>query len=128
MKLNNLTIAPKLGILIGVTLVGLCVAGGLAYQLMQQELLERAKAMRAKRTRIIDSLADYEKFFNEGGGFAWVHWAGSAEQEEELSKRCETSIRCLPFPEEIPEAARGEGRCLLTGQPSAQRVVMAKAY
>jgi len=39
-KLNNMTIAPKLGILIGVTLVGLCVAGGLAYQLMQQELLE----------------------------------------------------------------------------------------
>ncbi len=39
MKLNNLTIAPKLGILVGVTLLGLCVAGMLAGYLMQQEML-----------------------------------------------------------------------------------------
>ena len=39
MKLNNLTIVPKLAILVGVTLVGLCVAGGLAAYLMQQEML-----------------------------------------------------------------------------------------
>ncbi len=39
MKLNNLTIAPKLAILLGVTLLGLCVAGGLAGYLMQQEML-----------------------------------------------------------------------------------------
>ena len=42
--------------------------------------------------------------------------------------RFETSIRCIPFPDQIPEGARGEGRCLLTGGHSAQRVVMAKAY
>ncbi|SHL25052.1 methyl-accepting chemotaxis sensory transducer with Cache sensor [Bradyrhizobium lablabi] len=39
MKLNNLTIAPKLGILVGVTLIGLCIAGVLAGYLMQQEML-----------------------------------------------------------------------------------------
>ena len=39
MKLNNLTIAPKLGIVLGVTLVGLCVAGVLAGYLMQREML-----------------------------------------------------------------------------------------
>jgi methyl-accepting chemotaxis protein len=38
-KLNNLTIAPKLGILVGITLVGLCVAGVLAGYLMQQEMM-----------------------------------------------------------------------------------------
>ena len=38
-KLNNLTIAPKLGILVGVTLVGLCIAGVLAGYLMQREML-----------------------------------------------------------------------------------------
>jgi methyl-accepting chemotaxis protein len=38
-KLNNLTIAPKLGILVGVTLFGLCVAGVLAGYLMQREML-----------------------------------------------------------------------------------------
>ena len=39
MKLNNLTIVPKLGILVGVTLFGLCVAGVLAGYLMQREML-----------------------------------------------------------------------------------------
>jgi methyl-accepting chemotaxis protein len=38
-KLNNLTIVPKLGILVGVTLFGLCVAGVLAGYLMQREML-----------------------------------------------------------------------------------------
>jgi methyl-accepting chemotaxis protein len=39
-KLNNLTITPKLGILLGVTLFGLCIAGALAGHLMQREMLD----------------------------------------------------------------------------------------
>ena len=39
MKLNNLKITPKLGILVGVTLVGLCIASALAGYLMQREML-----------------------------------------------------------------------------------------
>lgn len=96
---------------------------------MQGELFERAKALHHKRTRVIDTMADFERFFKEeGGGFAWVHWAGTPEQEEEMAKRFETSIRCIPLAEQIPENARGEGVCILTGQPSKQRVIMAKAY
>jgi methyl-accepting chemotaxis protein len=38
-KLNNLKITPKLGILVGVTLLGLCIAGILAGYLMQREML-----------------------------------------------------------------------------------------
>jgi methyl-accepting chemotaxis protein len=37
-KLNNLTIAPKLGILVGVALVGLCLAGALAASLIVREM------------------------------------------------------------------------------------------
>jgi len=39
-KLNNLKITPKLGILVGVTLFGLCISGVLAGYLMQREMLE----------------------------------------------------------------------------------------
>jgi prolyl-tRNA synthetase len=96
---------------------------------MQGELLARAKALREKRTRVIDTIADYERFFKEeGGGFAWVHWAGGPAEEDEMAKRFETSVRCIPLPEDVPEAARGEGACILTGKPSAGRVVMAKSY
>ena len=96
---------------------------------MQSELRDRAHALQQRRTRVIDTLADFEQFFKkEGGGFAWVHWAGTPEQEDELAKRFETTIRCIPFLDQIPEAARGAGPCILTGKPSSQRVIMAKAY
>ncbi|MCW8132872.1 MAG: proline--tRNA ligase [Planctomycetota bacterium] len=96
---------------------------------MQQQLFERAKTARARRTRVIDDLADFERFYKEeGGGFAWVHWAGSPEDEDAMAKKYETSIRCIPLADQIPEAARGEGKCIYTGKPSAQRVVMAKSY
>jgi methyl-accepting chemotaxis protein len=48
-KLTGLKITPKLGILVGVTLLGLCVAGVLAGYLMQREMLnariDQAKAI-----------------------------------------------------------------------------------
>lgn len=96
---------------------------------MQAELLERARKTRDARTRVIDTIADFEKFFkDEGGGFAWVHWAGTPEQEDEMAKRFETSIRNIPFEDQIPAAAKGAGVCILTGKPSGQRVLMSKSY
>ena len=53
MKLTNLTITPKLGILVGVTLLGLCAAGALAGYLMQQEML----SARIDQTRAIVDMA-----------------------------------------------------------------------
>jgi methyl-accepting chemotaxis protein len=38
-KLTNLTITPKLGILVSVTLLGLCATGVIAGNLMQREML-----------------------------------------------------------------------------------------
>jgi methyl-accepting chemotaxis protein len=40
LKLNNLKIASKLGVLVGVALLGLCTAGVLAGHLMQQEMMD----------------------------------------------------------------------------------------
>jgi prolyl-tRNA synthetase len=98
-------------------------------EVLQKELLERARAMREKKTRVIDTIEDFEAFFKgDGSGFAWVHWAGTHADEDTMAKRFETSVRCIPFEEQIPEAARGAGTCILTGRPSAQRVLMAKAY
>src|SRR5579872_7348173 len=51
--LRNMTIAPKLGILVGVAMLGLCVAGGLASYLMQQEMYNA----RVDQTKSIVSMA-----------------------------------------------------------------------
>ena len=53
MKLTNLKITPKLGILVGVTLIGLCAAGVLAGYLMQREMLNG----RIEQTRVIVDMA-----------------------------------------------------------------------
>jgi hypothetical protein len=45
-----------------------------------------------------------------------------------MARKFETTIRCIPFADQIPDEAKGEGRCLLTGEASSQRVVMARAY
>ncbi len=48
MKLNNLKIAPKLGIVVGVSLIGLCAAGALALYLMREEMFNaRVEEMHA---------------------------------------------------------------------------------
>ena len=96
---------------------------------MQQQLFERAKALREKRTRVINSLPEFEKFFKEeGGGFAWVHWAGSASDEDMMARKYATTIRSIPLEGQAPSGAEGPGQCILTGQPSAGRVVMSEAY
>ncbi len=95
---------------------------------MQADLLVRARAFRAARTRVIDTAAAFGEFFAKGGGFAWVHWGGTPEDEERVAKQYETSIRCIPLPDQIPAEAQGPGTCPFTGKPSPQRVVMAKAY
>jgi methyl-accepting chemotaxis protein len=51
--LRNLTIAPKLGILVGATLLGLCVTGVIASYLMQQEML----SARMDQTKAIVTIA-----------------------------------------------------------------------
>ena len=53
MKLNNLTITPKLAILVGVTLIGLCVSGVLAGYLMKNEMYNA----RTEQTKAIVTMA-----------------------------------------------------------------------
>jgi prolyl-tRNA synthetase len=96
---------------------------------MQRELFERARIFRAKRTRVINTMEEFENFFvKENGGFAWVHWAGDHQQEEDLAGKFETTIRCIPLDGQTPDEAKGEGKCILTGAPSGQRVLVARAY
>ena len=96
---------------------------------MQKELYERALAFRAKRSRVIDTIADFESFFkNDGGGFAWVHWAGTAEEEDAMAKKYQTSIRNTPLDGQGPPGSEGPGVCILTGRPSTRRVIMSESY
>jgi methyl-accepting chemotaxis protein len=83
-KLTNLKITPKLGILVGVTLIGLCMAGVLAGYLMQREMLN---------ARIEQTKSIVEMGLNMAAGLKKEVDAGKMTKEAalaELSKRGNT--------------------------------------
>ncbi|HZI01326.1 MAG TPA: proline--tRNA ligase, partial [Flavisolibacter sp.] len=66
---------------------------------------------------------EFIKVLDEKGGFISAHWDGTAETEEAIKEKTKATIRCIP----INNVAE-EGSCVLTGKPSAQRVLFARAY
>ena len=89
---------------------------------IQSNLFERAKAFRAANTKKVDT---YEEFKSQidGGGFFLAHWDGTKETESKIKEETQATIRCIALDQE-PE----EGVCMVTGKPSAGRVIFAKAY
>jgi prolyl-tRNA synthetase len=93
----------------------------------QAELLEAARARMAAATITIDSWEEFEKVFaGEGSKFAWCHWDGTPETEAKIKELTKVTIRCIGLDGQGP--APEEGTCILTGKPSARRVLMAKSY
>jgi prolyl-tRNA synthetase len=74
----------------------------------------------------LETIDAFKAFFaeNSEGGFALMHWAGSGDDEDTLSKDLKVTIRCIPHGDQYAE----EGTCFLTGKPSSRRVVFARSY
>ena len=97
---------------------------------IQGGLFQRARKLREDNTVTIDSLDDFKAYFtprNEErpeihGGFAMCHFSEDPAVET-LLKDMKVTIRCIPL-----GAEQEPGRCVITGNPSQQRAVFAKAY
>jgi prolyl-tRNA synthetase len=90
---------------------------------MQGALRDRALKFREANTFEIDSYEEFKKRVDEPGGFYLAHWDGTRETEDRIAAETKATIRCIPSGR--PKEA---GKCMLTGRPSEQRVVFAKAY
>ncbi len=90
---------------------------------IQQNMFNKAKAFREEYTTKVDTWDDFQKVLDEKTGFILAHWDGTGETEEKIKDLTKATIRCIPYNNE-PE----EGKCILTGNPSRQRVVFARAY
>ncbi|MEO8615391.1 MAG: proline--tRNA ligase [Luteolibacter sp.] len=90
-------------------------------------LLARATAFRDANITSCADLADFHAHWTaENPGWLCTPWAGTREQEEELSKQHKITIRCLPIQGTIlPETA---GKCFLTGQETANRAIWGRSY
>ena len=90
---------------------------------IQQAMYDKAKAYRDSHITEVDSWEEFERLLDEKGGFLAAHWDGTAETEEAIKDKTKATIRCIPLGNEMTE-----GKCILTGKPSRQRVLFARAY
>lgn len=90
---------------------------------IQQNLFDRAKKFRDERITKVDDFDQFKEVLNTKGGFISAHWDGTTETEVKIKELTKATIRCIPLDNELED-----GKCILTGQPSTQRVLFAKAY
>lgn len=96
---------------------------------IHQTLLTRATDFRQSHLSFVDTLEDFTMHWNqENPGWILTPWAGSREQEEELSKEHKITIRCLPLEGQDGLPATREAPCILTGTPTTQQALWGRSY
>jgi len=90
---------------------------------IQQQMFNKAKAFQQENIRHANSWEEFEQLLDEKAGFVSAHWDGSAETEEAIKEKTKATIRCIPLDNPLED-----GTCILTGKPSRQRVLFARAY
>lgn len=90
---------------------------------IQQNMYNKALIYRNEHTTRVESWDEFVTVLNEKTGFVSAHWDGTAETEEKIKEMTKATIRCIPL-----DNIKEEGNCVLTGKPSTQRVLFAKAY
>jgi len=89
---------------------------------IQANIYQKAFDYRASVTRDVNSYDEF-KVEIEKGGFLMCHWDGTPETEEKIKEETKATIRCIPL-----NGDTTPGFCMVTGKPSAQRVIFARAY
>ncbi len=90
---------------------------------IQRSMFQKALSFREQNITRVDDWNEFEKVLKEKGGFISAHWDGTAETEELIKEKTKATIRCVPL-----NNPKEEGKCILTGRPSDQRVLFAVAY
>ncbi len=90
---------------------------------IQQNIFDKAKKYRDEHITRADTWEEFEKLLDDKGGFISAHWDGTTETEEKIKNLTKATIRCIPLNNE-----QEEGKCILTGNPSKERVLFARAY
>ena len=90
---------------------------------IQQNIYNKAKAFRDENITKVDTFEEFKEVLENKGGFISAHWDGTTETEKKIQELTKATIRCIP--QNNPQE---DGKCVLTGNPSKERVLFAKAY
>jgi len=90
---------------------------------IQQYMYDKALSYREQHISRADTMSEFERLLDEKGGFVLAHWDGTPATEEAIKEKTKATIRCIPL-----DNPQEEGKCILTGKLSKQRVLFARAY
>jgi prolyl-tRNA synthetase len=90
---------------------------------MQEDMFRRAVKFRSDHSHHIDSYDEFKTRIEDQGGFFYCHWDGTSETEARIKEETKATIRCIPIDQPLED-----GKCMVTGNPSKGRVILARAY
>jgi prolyl-tRNA synthetase len=90
---------------------------------IQANIFNRAKAFRDDHITEANSWDEFVELLDNKTGFISAHWDGTPETEEKIKEQTKATIRCIPL-----NNKQEAGTCILSGNPSTQRVLFARAY
>ena len=90
---------------------------------IQENIFRKAESYRNDHITRVDTWEEFQDVLANKGGFISAHWDGTTETEVKIKELTKATIRCIPIGNQ-PE----EGKCILTGKPSHQRVLFAISY
>ena len=89
---------------------------------IQDNIYQKALDHRESLSYEVDTYEEFKEKI-EAGGFVHAHWDGTPETEEQIKEETKATIRCIPL-----DGDKTPGKCVLTGKPSACRVIFARSY
>jgi prolyl-tRNA synthetase len=90
---------------------------------IQANIFNRAKAFRDDHITEANTWDEFIELLDNKTGFISAHWDGTPETEEKIKEQTKATIRCIPL-----NNKQEAGTCILSGNPSTQRVLFARAY
>lgn len=90
---------------------------------IQESIYNKALTYRDNHITEVNSYEEFKTLLDTKGGFIAAHWDGTAATEKQIKEETKATIRCIPLNNKLEE-----GVCMVTGNPSTQRVLFARAY
>jgi prolyl-tRNA synthetase len=91
---------------------------------IQENLYQKALKMREEKTTTAVNMTEFRNNLQENPGFVKAMWCGDRECEDRIKEETGTSLRCVPFEQEVI----GEGKCVCCGKPAEKMAYFARAY
>ena len=91
--------------------------------LMQKEMLERARAHREEHTYEAKDMETFRSLFAEKSGFVKAMWCGEQACEDQIKEEMAVTSRCMPFEQE-----QVGDTCVCCGKPAKKMVYWGRAY